>query len=196
MRVAPSPRTPRSRNSIRKTHRRDLFFIFFRGPRWGPEHEIPFGADTPFILIARCHVKEECLDEYMKAAEIADKAVMATEDGMLHHTFDQDPDDPLMFTWSEVYKNDAALLFHLTNPPLVKFVEQHGEMGDKFEVEVYGTLSVETKEAFSEPPVTLAPEQTPSAQFALTATTSLRWEPTLRLRARAQFAPPASPPLA
>ena len=149
MRVAPSPRTPRSRNSIRKTHRRDLFLIFFRGPRWGPEHEIPFGADTPFILIARCHVKEECLDEYMKAAQTADKAVMDTEDGMLHHTFDQDPDDPLMFTWSEVYKNDAALLFHLTNPPLVKFVEQHGEMGDKFEVEVYGTLSVETKEAFS-----------------------------------------------
>ena len=74
---------------------------------------------------------------------------MATEDGMLHHTFDQDPDDPLMFTWSEVYKTDAALLFHLTNPPLVKFVEQHGEMGDKFEIEVYGTLAVETKEAFS-----------------------------------------------
>jgi len=112
-------------------------------------NEIPFGADSPFILIARCHVKEECLDEYMKAAEIADKAVMATEGGMLHHTFDQDPDDPLMFTWSEVYKNDAALLLHLTNPPLVKFVEQHGEMGDKFEIEVYGTLSVETKEAFS-----------------------------------------------
>merc|ERR1711935_552155 len=59
----------------------------------------------------------------------ADKAVKESEPGMLHHTFDQDPTDPLAFTWSEVYKDDASLLFHLTNPPLVKFVEQHGEMG-------------------------------------------------------------------
>ena len=29
---------------------------------------------------------------------------------MLHHTFDQDPNDPLCFVWSEVYKNDDALL--------------------------------------------------------------------------------------
>ena len=84
---------------------------------------------------------------------MADKAVKESEPGMLHHTFDQvahvrthssltsdiaaqspepsrqDPTDPLAFTWSEVYKDDASLLFHLTNPPLVKFVEQHGEMG-------------------------------------------------------------------
>jgi len=37
---------------------------------------------------------------------------------MLHHTFDQDPDDPLRFVWSEVYKNDNALLAHLANPAL------------------------------------------------------------------------------
>ena len=30
---------------------------------------------------------------------------------MLHHTFDQDPDGPLSFVWSEVYKNDDAYLF-------------------------------------------------------------------------------------
>ena len=50
---------------------------------------------------------------------------------------------------NEVYKDDASLIFHLKNPPLVKFVEQHGEMGDDFSIEVYGTLSKETKEAFS-----------------------------------------------
>ena len=108
-----------------------------------------YGANTPFILIARCHVKPECLDAYLEAARVADAAVQESEPGMLHHTFDQNPDDPLSFVWSEVYLNDAALLKHLTNPPLVKFVEQHGEMGDDFSIEVYGTLADETKKAFS-----------------------------------------------
>merc|ERR1711918_134901 len=76
-------------------------------------------------------------------------AVKKSEPGMLHHTFDQDPTDPLAFVWSEVYKDDASLLFHLTNPPLVKFVEQHGEMGDDFSIEVYGTLADDTKKTFS-----------------------------------------------
>lgn len=105
----------------------------------------PYGTGSPFILIARCTVKEGKLDEYLEAAEVADKGVMETEAGMLHHTFDSDPDDPLVFVWSEVYANDAALLFHLTNPPLQKFVEQHGELGSDFTVEIYGTLSDETK---------------------------------------------------
>ena len=41
-------------------------------PETAEREKCKFGADSPFILIARCHVKEECLDEYMKAAEIAD----------------------------------------------------------------------------------------------------------------------------
>ena len=40
-----------------------------------------------------------------------------------------------------------ALLFHLTNPPLQKFVQQHSEeFGDGFSIEIYGTLDAETKE--------------------------------------------------
>jgi quinol monooxygenase YgiN len=108
-----------------------------------------FGANTPFILIARCHVKPDRLEEYLKAAKVADAAVKKSEPGMLHHTFDSDPTDPYAFVWSEVYKDDASLLTHLTNPPLVKFVEQHGELGDDFSIEVYGTLDADIKKAFS-----------------------------------------------
>ena len=61
---------------------------------------------------------------------------MASEPGMLHHTFDQDPDDPLAFTWSEVYLDDATLINHLTNPPCIKAMQQHEEMGDDFSIEV------------------------------------------------------------
>ena len=95
-----------------------------------------YGVDTPFILLARCHVKPEFAKEHLAAARVADAGVQASESGMLHHTFDQDPDDPLMFVWSELYANDAALLAHLANPPLQKFIEEHGAMGDGFSVEV------------------------------------------------------------
>ena len=54
------------------------------------------------------------------------------------------------FAWSEVYADDESLLFHLTNPPLQKFVQQHSEeYGDGFSIEIYGTLDAETKEKFS-----------------------------------------------
>ena len=90
------------------------------------------------------------VDAYLEAARVADAAVQESEPGMLHHTFDQDPDDPRMFVWSEVYADDESLLFHLTNPPLQKFVQQHSEeYGDGFSIEIYGTLDAETKEKFS-----------------------------------------------
>ena len=121
-------------------------------------------------------MKAECLDDYLEAARVADAAVKETEPGMLRHPFDQSPDDPLAFTWSEVfthartharthaahprtrrcmfahkvYTDDAALLFHLTNPPLQKFVAQHGEMGNDFAIEIYGTLKDETKKVMNE----------------------------------------------
>ena len=101
--------------------------------------------------MARCHIKPDAdVDAYLEAARVADAAVQASEPGMLHHTFDQDPDDPRMFVWSEVYADDESLLFHLTNPPLQKFVQQHSEeYGDGFSIEIYGTLDAETKEKFS-----------------------------------------------
>ena len=75
-----------------------------------------FDASTPFILIARIKVKPGKVQEYLELATKTDAAVEASEPGMLHHTFDQDPENPLCFTWSEVYKNDDAFLAHLANP--------------------------------------------------------------------------------
>jgi len=62
-----------------------------------------FGSDTPFMLLAKLKVKEDKVAEYLEIADKTDKAVEADEPGMLHHTFDQDPDDSLRFVWSEVY---------------------------------------------------------------------------------------------
>ena len=96
---------------------------------------------NPFILIARIRVKEGKIEEYLKIAKEADNAVNTSEPDMLIHTFDQDPTDPLEFTWSEVYRNSKAMVHHLNNPPVQDYVKKHDEIADKFEIEVYGNIT-------------------------------------------------------
>ncbi|MEC9027923.1 MAG: antibiotic biosynthesis monooxygenase family protein, partial [Cyanobacteriota bacterium] len=104
-----------------------------------------FDASTPFLLLARIHVKPGCVDDYLSLAAKTDAGVKDSEPGMLHHTFDQDPDDPLAFVWSEVYANDAAFLAHLSNPVVGDYLAKHAELGDGFSVEVYGTIGAECR---------------------------------------------------
>jgi len=63
---------------------------------------------------------------------------------MLLHNFDADPSDPHQFTWTELYRNDAALINHLNNPPVHEYIHKHLEIAESLEVEIYGTLSEET----------------------------------------------------
>ena len=53
-----------------------------------------FDKSTPFMLLARIHVKPGFVDQYLELARVTDEAVQASEPGMIHHTFDQDPEDP------------------------------------------------------------------------------------------------------
>ena len=48
-----------------------------------------FDASTPFLLLARIHVKPGCVDDYLSLAATTDAGVKDSEPGMLHHTFDQ-----------------------------------------------------------------------------------------------------------
>ena len=105
-----------------------------------------FGSDTPFMLLAKLKVKGDKVAEYLEIADKTDKAVEAEEPGMLHHTFDQDHDDPLRFVWSEVYKNDDALLAH---PVLDVYLEAHADLGTDFSVEFYGTVGDKVIEAMN-----------------------------------------------
>ena len=109
-----------------------------------------FDSSTPFILIARIQVKPGKVEEYLELANKTDAAVEASEPGMIHHTFDQDPEDPLCFTWSEVYQNDDAFLAHLANPSVGEYLQGHAELGDGFTVEVYGTVGEKCKEIMNE----------------------------------------------
>ena len=102
-----------------------------------------YDESTPFLLIARVQVKPGKVDEYIAFAKATDEAVKASEPGMLHHTFDQDPDDPLKFVWSEVYKDDQAFLTHVSNPPVQDYVAKHQPLADDFRLEVYGTVGSE-----------------------------------------------------
>ena len=66
---------------------------------------------------------------------------------MLFHNFDVDPSDPLCLTWTEVYENDEALIARINDPPVQRYVEQHAQLGDGFEIEIYGKLGKEAIEA-------------------------------------------------
>ena len=103
-------------------------------------HESTDG-NNPFILIARIHVKEGMVEEYLDIANDVDNAVELSEPGMLFHNFDADPDDPLAFTWTEVYSNSEAFIKHDANPPVQEYVAKHAELADGFTIEIYGNVS-------------------------------------------------------
>ena len=98
---------------------------------------------TPFVLLARITVKEGMVNEYLSIAAEADKAVEKTEDGMLFHNFDADPDDPHKFVWTEVYRKSEDFLFHADNPPVQDYVAKHSELATHFSIEIYGNVSQE-----------------------------------------------------
>ena len=104
---------------------------------------------NPFILIARIRVKDGKINEYLKIANEVDNSVKNSEPDMLIHTFDQDPNDQNEFTWTEVYRNSRAMIKHINNPPVKSYVLKHEALAEKFEIEVYGNLSLETIEAIN-----------------------------------------------
>ena len=104
------------------------------------EHKSAEGTN-PFILIARIHVKEGMVEEYLEIANEVDNAVELSEPGMLFHNFDADPDDSLAFTWTEVYSNSEAFIKHDANPPVQEYVAKHAELADGFTIEIYGNVS-------------------------------------------------------
>ena len=110
-----------------------------------------FGVETPFILLARLRVKPDKIQEYLELADKTDKAVEASEQGMLHHTFDRDPENPFCFVWSEVFKNDDAFLAHLVNPSVGAYLEAHAGLCDgDLSIEFYGTVGDKVIEAMNE----------------------------------------------
>ena len=69
-----------------------------------------FGGETPFILLARVQVKPGMVDAYLEAAAAADKGVMESEPGMLHHTVSRGaPCDPLARKLALSQRNSVTL---------------------------------------------------------------------------------------
>ncbi|MDB9851116.1 antibiotic biosynthesis monooxygenase [Amylibacter sp.] len=98
-------------------------------------------GENPFVILARITVKEGMVDDYLAIAKEADKAVEKTEEGILFHNFDADPDDPNKFVWTEVYRKNEDFIFHADNPPVGDYVAKHGELATHFSIEIYGNVS-------------------------------------------------------
>ena len=99
-------------------------------------------SENHFFLLARIIVKEGMIDAYLEIAEKVEK----TEEGMLFHSFDRDPDDQHKFVWTEVYRTSDDFLFHADNPPVQEYVEKHADLATHFSIEIYGNVSNEVIE--------------------------------------------------
>ena len=126
-------------------------------------------SENPFVLLARITVKEGMVDAYLEIAEEVDKAVEQTEDGMLFHSFDRDPNDQHKFVWTEVYRKSDDFLFHADNPPVLEYVEKHAELATHFSIEIYGNVSNEVIE-------TINSREIPLKHFASTSVGYIRSE--------------------
>ena len=126
-------------------------------------------SENSFVLLARITVKEGMIDAYLEIAEEVDRAVEKTEEGMLLHTFDRDPDDPHKFVWTEVYRKSDDFLFHADNPPVIEYVEKHAELATHFAIEIYGNVSNEVIEAINS-------REIPLKHFASTSVGYIRSE--------------------
>jgi len=126
-------------------------------------------SENPFVLLARITVKERMVNDYLEIAEAADKAVEKTEEGMLFHNFDRDPDDQHKFVWTEVYRKSDDFLFHVDNPPVEEYVEKHAELATHFSIEIYGDVSNEVIEKINS-------REIPLKHFATTSVGYVRSE--------------------
>ena len=121
-----------------------LFFMLASAPFVAASEQGSLVAGpSPFVLIARLHALPDAAEEVVALSRAVDAQVERGEPGMLLHTFDADPDDALGFVWTEVYANSAALIFHLENPPLQKYLADVSPLLDSFTVELYGEVSAE-----------------------------------------------------
>ena len=109
------------------------------------------------------------VDAYLEIAEEVDKAVENTEEGMLFHSFDRDPNDQHKFVWTEVYRKSDDFLFHADNPPVLEYVEKHAELATHFSIEIYGNVSNEVIE-------TINSREIPLKHFAPTSVGYIRSE--------------------
>ena len=98
---------------------------------------------NPFLLIARINIKSDCIEKYLDIADEVDKKTEEEESGMIMHNFDSDPDNPLAFTWSEIYQNSDALIVHFNAPYALEYVGKHQELAESFDLEIYGNLSTD-----------------------------------------------------
>ena len=126
-------------------------------------------SENPFVLLARITVKEGMIVAYLEIAEKVDKSVEKTEESMLFHSFDRDPDDQHKFVWTEVYRKSDDFLFHVDNPPVEEYVEKHAELATHFSIEIYGNVSNEVIEAINS-------REIPLKHFASTSVGYIRSE--------------------
>merc|ERR1712048_51703 len=83
----------------------------------------------PFVLLANVKVHRHLLQEHEEWARRVQGFIKISEPGTLYHSLDQDPSDPCKLTWTEIYLNEDALLFHFENPVENRYTDKFYDGG-------------------------------------------------------------------
>ena len=126
-------------------------------------------GSNPFILLAKVTVKDDKVDNYFEIAKEVDQAVEKSEEGMLFHNFDKDPDNENVFIWTELYRDSNALLFHLNNPPVQEYVLKHANLAESLSIEIYGNVSEEAINALNSMEIPIKNYKTSNIGFILSS---------------------------
>ena len=95
----------------------------------------------PFIILTHISINKNEIRNYIEVAEQTLFAYKETETNLLHQTIDQDPDNCENIVWTEVFKDDSALIKHLENPPLALYLANHYQLGTNIRMEIFGDIS-------------------------------------------------------
>ena len=107
--------------------------VGFGGTGWVPRAKGEVGSGQTIVLQAICKVKLEKMAEFMTLSVEVDRLVEDEEPGMyvhvllrmclltyfaldrcrLYHVMAQSTEDPSLFTWTEIYADEAAMFAHL-----------------------------------------------------------------------------------
>ena len=96
---------------------------------------------NPVVLLARITVKQGMITEYLSIAAKADKAVEKTEERMLLHNFDLEPNDQHKYVWTKVYRKSENFLFQVDNPAVQDHIKKHSNLATHLSLEILGNAS-------------------------------------------------------
>ena len=90
-------------------------------------------------------IKDYCERDYIEVAEQTSLGLKTYEKGAIMNYFFKYDDDKKKYSWITVFNTQKALVDYFNSPVIALYKANHEELGQQYEIEIYGHLSSEVK---------------------------------------------------